>query len=222
MTTSPTPLLHALKRFGPLGSRLLAQKLKVTREAVRQQLAALEEERVVERVETGPTGRAGRPGAAWTLTPLGEELFPKSYDALAALLVEAVSAELGEKALTRVLARITQMRMEPFAHLGRLPLEEKLVALRDVYAEKDPHTAVDRRGGELRLVERSCPFLATAQAHPALCSTTVNLLSRVLGRQVVREARFQDGDGRCVFHVTDEPAPDAFAFEPEPGERKGG
>ncbi len=211
---SRRPLLEALKRAGPLGTRALAEKLRLTREAVRLQLAALEIEGVVERRDADPTGRAGRPGAAWALTELGEELFPKSYDGLAALLIEAVSAELGEDAVGRLLARITEMRMKPFAHLKKLPFDERLRALKDVYSEGDPYTAIERRGGAVRLVERSCPFLATAREHPALCSTTVSLLSRVLGRQVVREERFQDGDGRCVFLVTDTPAP--RAFEPEP------
>lgn len=215
MTEGPTPLLEALKRLGPLGAGVLAEKLGLTREAVRLQIVSLEEAGYVERRVPDPTGRAGRPGAEWALTAKGEELFPKGYDSLAALLIEAVSREMGEEALARLLARITEMRMEPFAALRGQPLERKLAALKDVYAPRDPYTAVERRKGELRLVERSCPFLAVAREHPELCSTTVNLLSRVLGREVVREERFQDGDGRCVFRVTDEPAPRGFALEPE-------
>ncbi len=217
---TPTPadsrrsLLEALKRAGPLGTRVLAQKLRLTGEAVRQQLALLESDGFVERRAAAATGRAGRPGAAWALTARGEELFPKAYDALAALLIDAVSAELGPRALERLLARITEMRMAPFAHLRARPMAEKLEGLKEVYAADDPYTSVEKKGGGIRLIERSCPFLSTAREHPALCSTTVNLLSRILGKSVVREERFQDGDGRCVFRVTDAPAPKGFAPEP--------
>ncbi|HET7705654.1 MAG TPA: hypothetical protein VFM36_06195, partial [Thermoanaerobaculia bacterium] len=66
------------------------------------------------------------------------------------------------------------------------------------------------------LVELNCPFLNVAMQHPALCSTSVNMMTRVLGRRVVREKRFQDGDGMCVFRVyTDEPV-STNAFEREP------
>ena len=78
---------------------------------------------------------------------------------------------------------------------------------------------VDNTDGELRLIERNCPFLNVASRRPALCSVTVSTLSRLLGYRVVREKRFQDGDGRCVFRVQlDDPIEVddfQFAFENE-------
>ncbi len=52
-----------------------------------------------------------------------------------------------------------------------------------------------------RLLERNCPFINTAMKRPSLCSVSVNALTRLLGVRVVREEKFQNGDGRCVFHV---------------------
>ena len=57
-----------------------------------------------------------------------------------------------------------------------------------------------------RVIERNCPYLNAAMKRPALCSVTVNSLTRLLGVRVDREERFQNGDGRCVFRVyADEP-----------------
>jgi predicted ArsR family transcriptional regulator len=72
----------------------------------------------------------------------------------------------------------------------------------------------DEASGELRLVERNCPFLNVASRRPALCSVTVSTLSRLLGHTVTREKRFQDGDGRCVFrvHLNQPINTDAFRF----------
>jgi hypothetical protein len=52
--------------------------------------------------------------------------------------------------------------------------------------------------------------------HPVLCSLSVSTLEMLLGRKVVREERFQSGNGRCVFRIRmDAPAPKAdFRFEP--------
>ena len=61
-------------------------------------------------------------------------------------------------------------------------------------------TAEPHDGG-YRLVERNCPFLNTAMRRPALCSVSVNALTRLLGVRVEREEKFQNGDGRCVFRV---------------------
>ena len=54
---------------------------------------------------------------------------------------------------------------------------------------------------------------------PALCSTTVSTLTRLLGVRVVRRRKFQAGDGCCAFEVLlNEPIdPGEFRFEFEPG-----
>ena len=51
------------------------------------------------------------------------------------------------------------------------------------------------------LIERNCPFLDVANRRPALCSVTVNTLSRLLGRRVERVRTFQNGHGRCAFRI---------------------
>ena len=48
---------------------------------------------------------------------------------------------------------------------------------------------------------------------PALCSVSVNALSRLLGVRVAREEKFQNGDGRCVFHAYTEEPIDASTWE---------
>jgi predicted ArsR family transcriptional regulator len=106
-------------------------------------------------------------------------------------------------------------------HLQDKSLLERLEALKGIYLEDDAYMDVDKdeTSGELRLVERNCPFLNVASRRPALCSVTVSTLSRLLGHTVTREKRFQDGDGRCVFRVhLDQPVNAdifRFAFEEE-------
>lgn len=82
--------------------------------------------------------------------------------------------------------------------------------------EDDPFTSVERNGG-IKLVERNCPFRNVAMERPALCSTTVSTLTRLLGVRVERELTFQNGDGCCAFHVhLDQPVDTTtfrFAFE---------
>lgn len=92
-------------------------------------------------------------------------------------------------------------------------------ALRAIYRDRDPDIDVERRGSDYVLIERNCPFLKVALERPGFCSTTVSTLRRLTGCEVVRERRFQDGDGRCEFHVrTAESSPEraAVRFEPEP------
>ena len=48
---------------------------------------------------------------------------------------------------------------------------------------------------------------------PILCNVSINALTRLLGVRVNREQRFQNGDGRCVFHVHADQPIDAAAWE---------
>ena len=218
---------EALKALGPSSIRALARTLGTSGEAVRRSLALLAGRGLVERlVVPPPAGRAprGRRPTRYALTIAGEELFPRSYADLAVALVDAVGATLGGAALRRVLAAITDARVAALAPRVRgRSLEARVAAARAVYRERDEHLSVRRTGATWTLEERDCPFLRVALERPALCSTTVSTLSRLLGVDVVREERFQRGAGRCTFRVdpTRRRPPDAPGFAPEPDPEPG-
>jgi predicted ArsR family transcriptional regulator len=85
----PAPMLEGLGRtqrdllyallHQPAGMSIddLAQALAITRTAVRQHLAALERDGLVQRGATRPTGR--RPEQLHQLTEQARELFPRQY-----------------------------------------------------------------------------------------------------------------------------------------------
>ena len=208
-------ILLALKRQGPstiarldslvtrgrLFAGLLAQ---LTGEAVRQQLLQLQREGWIEsRVARGDErGRTGRPATRYNLTEAGDHLFPKSYDLLNVAVIDAVAEELGPDAAVRVLKRVCDDRVAMEGKtLQGLPLENKVEALKGLYASADPYMTSERVDDGFLLVERNCPFFNTAMRRPTLCSVSVNALTRLLGVRVERDETFQSGAGRCVFHI---------------------
>jgi predicted ArsR family transcriptional regulator len=195
-------LLTRLKTRGPATIADLAADLALSGEAIRQQLAPLERELWIEREALPPSGEPGRPPGRYRLTLKGEGLFPKQTGALAIALADAIHSELGEVALERVLARVTDTRVEALGGArSDLPLAQQLERLRAVYGVDDPFIEVEQISDGYRLIERNCPFLDMAMARPVLCSSTVSVLTRLLGTKVVREDRFQDGHGRCSFRI---------------------
>jgi predicted ArsR family transcriptional regulator len=185
-------------------------------EAVRQQLVQLQGEGWIMPRKQAAGGKTGRPAATYVLTTAGDHLFPKEYDSLTVALIDAVS-ELGDESLDRVLGAIVEAKVARWKEsLTTLTLEERVTALRDLYLDRDPFTHVEKNDEEYRLIERNCPFLNTAMARPLLCSVTVNVLRHLLGVEVVREERFQDGDGRCVFRVRTKQAAPESGFIREP------
>lgn len=220
MTEPRRAILLAIKSNGPLPIAELAERVGISYEAIRQHLSQLELDgwlrRRIEREPSGP----GRPRSLYALTAAGEHLFPKAYDDLAVALIDVANDKLGAGAVRTLLAAVAEKKVEQWLpRVEGKPLAERLEAVRDVYAKNDPFASVeiDNDGGA-RLVEMNCPYYEVARHRPALCSVTVSVLRRLLGRQVTRVERFQNGDGRCVFQVAaeaaDESAP-VFDWEPE-------
>lgn len=208
-------IMQFIKRRGEATATELAEHLGVTREAARQQLQLLESEGWVARGEPRAAQGAGRPAAAYRITPAGDHLFPKNYDALSLTLVDAVAEQLGDEALFKLLASLTEQQVKQWEpKLAGKTLAEKIKALKGIYFDEDPHTSVRKDSRGYALVERNCPYLNVALRRPQLCSVTLNTLTRLLGVRVVREERFQDGQHRCVFRVLEnEPVnPATFAF----------
>ncbi|HTT42909.1 MAG TPA: MarR family transcriptional regulator [Steroidobacteraceae bacterium] len=225
---APSAVLEALKRAGPLTMGELAARLQISYEAVRQQMRQLLRAGWVSRVRPKPEARAakakrGPASARYCLSGAAEHLFPKHYDSLSAELLQHVLDGFGGKAITQILERMTDARVRRWAPLlASKSAKQKLEALCSLYEEKDAYMQLQWQPEGPALIERNCPFLNVAQAYPAICSVSVNTLERLLGCKVVREQRFQAGDGRCVFRVRlDQPRTDeTFALEDAPRSRE--
>ncbi len=209
-------ILLALKREGPATISHLAEELQLTGEAVRQQLLQLQREGWVEaRVNRSQErGRTGRPATSYNLTEAGDHLFPKNYDLLSVAVLDAIAGELGPEAVKKVLRRVSDERVAAADPGVRdLPLEKRVEALRGLYFDGDPYMDVEPAEDGFRLIERNCPYFNTAMQRPALCSVSVNTLTRLLGVRIKREETFQGGAGRCVFRVYAKEPIDSASWE---------
>ena len=202
----------------------LARHLRLSYEAVRQHGVQLEKEGLIEKQPAQrETPNSGRPLQPYALTPAGDRLFPRHYDGLSTELIATVSRTLGTPVLKRLLAALAKNRVDRWAPaLEGKSLEERVRALRDIYLDGDPYMSIESDDDGIRLVENNCPFLNVALEHPALCSVTLATLQQLLGVRVVREERFQSGNGRCVFRILPhrpiDPKRYEFALEDEVGQ----
>jgi len=192
----------------------LAEQLGVSDEAVRQHVVYLENQGWISgQTQRSEPARAGRPVVHFSLTEAGDHLFPKRYDELSVLLIDTLVGCCGEVALKEALQTITDSQVKDWEpRLEGKSLDERIELLCGFYLTDDPYTSVEKNNGETVLVERNCPFQKVALARPQLCSTTVSTLTRLLGVRVERRQRFQNGDGRCTFHVLRDQPIDATQF----------
>lgn len=196
-------ILACVKRRGGATVADVATQLDLTYEGARQHLVQLARQGWVTRqVDQVAAKQAGRPTSRYRLTDAGEHLFPKHYDALTLELLDTLPTLFGPKAVTQILTALTDARVRQWApRLEGKSLQERVTALQGLYGQADAYMSVQIDADGIRLIERNCPFLSIASRRPQLCSISLSTLQRLLGVKVVRERRFQAGDGCCVFRV---------------------
>ena len=130
-------VLAAIKRIGAATIVEVAQQLGMTHEGVRAHIVQLQDEgwikpdcdTIADPAEPG----TGRPAVRYCLTLAGDHVFPKFYDDLTVLLLDAVIESVDDEALREVLAKVTDIRVDGLRARSGDSLEERLDALASIY-----------------------------------------------------------------------------------------
>lgn len=202
-TLPPTrrALLDALKRSGTARADQLAERLGITVSAVRQHLAGLHGEGLVEHTEVraGP----GRPHHEYRLSERGDNLFPRRYASIATdLLVEAEAAD--PELVERMFARRRDRRVERArARLDGKSLPERVAELTRVLDE-DGYLAeaIEHDDGSFRIIEHNCAILEVAARYGVACGTELEFIREVLpDTRVERVEHLLAGSHVCAYEV---------------------
>ncbi|MNO81242.1 MarR family protein [compost metagenome] len=176
----------------------LAEHLGVTRTAVRQHLAALERDGLVERTATRPTGR--RPQQLHQLTELGREQFPRQYQLLADLLIGEVAELIGHEQLVRIMRELGRKLA---GNLERQAVDEQRIASHMQQAGYEAQL-IASTAGETEIVAYNCIFHHLASAHPEVCELDLALIAGLAGRGVEHLECMVRGGAVCRFRLKDE------------------
>jgi len=194
-------VLVELKRAQPLTARDLAGKLGISLNAVRHHIKELEAEGLVayDRRHRG----VGAPAFAYRLSPLGEGLFPRRYEATLLQFLDQIVERDGRDAAVRVLEThfdnlAERLRAETagLAPARRLEIVAQALADEGYMAEAAARTATIGT-----LTEHNCAIQSVAERFPELCAAEARFLEDVLGAAVDRRAHILAGCGACEYHV---------------------
>jgi DeoR family transcriptional regulator, suf operon transcriptional repressor len=201
--TSPrTTILRVLQSRGSASIKDLEVALGVTATAVREQVAHLIAEDII--MARRVRGDVGRPFYVYSLTAKAQELFPKDYGELAHLLLQEILDVDGPDKLQQLLDRVGDRLAAQYAgQLRGQELEDKLRALADLLVQKGIGAAVRPAtvGDGFVLHANTCPYFAVVQDHREICGMEQQMLSRLLGADVVLGDCVLDGHAGCQFHV---------------------
>jgi predicted ArsR family transcriptional regulator len=195
-------LLQLLLRSKPgLTVDELAEHLRITRNAVRQHLAALSADGLVAPSATRPSG--GRPQQLYTLTDKGKEAFPRHYSWFAQLVIEAITREHGAAGLRKRLVDMgtamgDQLRRQ---HPESGSRQQKVGVLAEVMDQLgyDARTASDKAP----VIEASnCVFHELAMKNPEICDFDLAMMSALTDSKVDHQECMARGGNVCRFKFT--------------------
>lgn len=202
---SQDKILYQIKRLGPRTARELGQALNVTTMGVRQHLAQMERDGLVETMPEESRGR-GRPVRRWKLTGTGHGRFPDAHAQVTRDLIVSVRDLLGDETMNRV---IEQRTRETLAHyLAELAEAESLAARVETLCElrsREGYMAERERleDGSYRLLEHHCPICIAASTCQGFCKSELEVFRAVFDgiATVEREDHLLQGARRCSYRI---------------------
>jgi len=194
-------ILLELKRAPQVSARDLATKLRLSLNAVRHHLKELETEKLVqhERQHRG----VGAPLFAYRLSPSGDALFPRRYEATLLQCLDHLVRQDGRDAAVRVLeSHFAELNEKLSLETSGMPAERRLeVVARAMSAEGYMAEAALLGDSYGTLTEHNCAMQAVAERFPELCAAEARFLQQVLGATVERKSHILAGCGACEYHV---------------------
>jgi predicted ArsR family transcriptional regulator len=197
-------ILFLLKTRGPATAAALARTLRITSAGVRQHLARLGAEGLVEHRDQRLG--VGRPKRHWRVTPKADSRFPDSHAQMTVEILESARKAFGAGGLDRLIREreLASLSRYKSALRGARTLSERvrrLAALRS--AEGYMAESSTSRDGSLLLVENHCPICAAARACQGFCRSELDLFRSVLkGATVERTDHILAGARRCAYRIS--------------------
>lgn len=197
-------ILTSIKRNSSMTAEELARELNISQVAVRQHLASLEAEGIIT-VSIERRG-LGRPSHRYTLTPQGDELFPRHYDELANSLLNELRISSGEEAVRNLFNRRRErQRMMIAPRIQDRPMDEQIKELAEIQTDKGymAEVEVEEGPGCYRLVQHNCAIYKIAKNHPEICCNSDLALIRSLlpDSEVERDQYRFAGNKVCSFKI---------------------
>jgi predicted ArsR family transcriptional regulator len=191
-----------LKNKAGMTADELSEGLSITRNAARQHLAALENDRLVVKGPTRPTG--GRPEQLYVLTDQGRELFPRHYSWFAEMLIGSIKAASGDEGLRE---RLREMGTQVATQLSQqnadlTSRDEKIRKLVEIMGQLGYDARSTISDEALHTIEAdNCVFHHLAVTNPEVCQFDLALLSVFTDSTVDHQECMAKNGNVCRFKL---------------------
>jgi predicted ArsR family transcriptional regulator len=177
----------------------LAEKLRLTDNAVRAHLASLERDRLV--VQSGIKPGIRKPHTTYTLGPEAEQMFPKAYGRLVSLLMSIFSRQINPRNLRAGMrAAGRAVAQEHLLELHGKTRQQRINAALDILKELGGVASFREEDGKHFIYGNGCPIAAATANHPEACLLAESLLTEIIGSPV-KEHCIHGPAPSCRFEV---------------------
>jgi DeoR family transcriptional regulator, suf operon transcriptional repressor len=197
---SDLAILDLLRKRETMTVAQFAEELHVTATAVRQRLTRLLAQELIERTATRH-GR-GRPKHCYRLTPKGLRKSGSNFADLAVALWQEVRLIQDPEVRRGLLQRIAKRMAVMYAGtIDGQTLEQKLVALAELFGERRIPLELDKSGALPILTAVTCPYPELADQDRSICAMERMLFAEVLGTDVRLAGCRLEGQPVCTFEL---------------------
>jgi len=192
-------ILESIKRKDSTTVNALAQELDLSPVTVRHHLYALMADELVERMVL--RHGVGRPEHGYSLTEVGQRLFPSRYHVLTTHLLAVLKNMKSEDDVRQLLETIVrQLLTAPEGSDGLTP-RQRLHQLQAHFESQDIPIQVRYVEGDRASLELRCPYYYVSQYHPELCSIDMQVIEEYLDVPMERTGCLLNGDKSCSFSI---------------------
>jgi predicted ArsR family transcriptional regulator len=196
LKTTRERIVNLLRRSG-LTANEIARQLGLTHNAVRDHLAALLREGIVQ--QGGRQRGVSRPAVVYEIVPDAEAVFSKAYIPFVAHLLRILRERLPQRELDEIMHLVGQRFAAEWPRFrGELPqrVEAASLLLEDLGALN----TVEKSNGGLIIRGYGCLLSAAVHGRPEVCRAIESLLTELL-EAPVRECCERGERPRCCFEV---------------------
>ncbi len=193
-------ILDHLRRNGKGSVKELGDLLGLTSTGIRQHLTILERDGLIEGHEE--RGRVGRPALVYSLTPIGDAIYPKEYANLASLLLEEVRSDGGDSSVQDLLQRAAKRKAAPYlGRLAGLELPARINEVARIMEEEGTLVSTASEDNAFFIHRLTCPYPDVARAHKDLCYLDQQFVNYLLQKSADLEKCLIAGDGHCTYRI---------------------
>ncbi len=162
---------------------VMAGKLEISRNAVKQHLTVLEKDLLIQAGKFNLT--KGRPSRSYVLTDLGVNQFTKQYSWFCNLLISELKEEMGGEALAQFMSRLGSKVADSLAaQFKDQNIAEKVQTLSAILHNLGYQATVEKHDGAMTINAVNCVFHDLAQEHTELCEFDRSLIRTLLDNPV--------------------------------------